>query len=52
MIQEIITYCILILTFAILGIRILKFFRNPMDKCQTCLGREQGCKLQELRKKV
>jgi hypothetical protein len=52
MTQEIITYCILMLTFVLAGIKIVRSFNNPLEKCQACTGREQGCKLQKLKKEI
>ncbi len=52
MIQDIITYIILIIVFSILGYRIIRYFKKKADPCNGCSSGCSGCPVDDLKKEI
>jgi hypothetical protein len=50
MIQEIITYIILVATVIITIVKTIRFFNETNSACAGCAGFENGCKIAGLKK--
>jgi hypothetical protein len=52
MIQEIITYLILMTTAATAVYRMYRFFKSPQSQCQGCASSDSNCKIAGLKKRL
>lgn len=52
MLQEIITYIILVITLIVALVRIVRFFASTQTKCDACSFSQSGCKVANLRKNM
>ncbi len=52
MIQEIITYIILIVTAIVAVVKIVRFFSTTQNKCDACSFSQNSCKVAHLKKKM
>ena len=52
MIQEIITYIVLIITVIVALVKVVRFFASTQTKCDACSFSQSGCKVAHLRKNM
>jgi len=50
MVQEILTYIILVTVFYILIIKGFNFFKKPASHCKSCFASKSGCKMAALKR--